>query len=154
MSVRFAFVFGIIWVSSCILRHLKYRYGHFDALRWALGNTAEGSFDNPTWRGVKKPNIAAGNPPGGCFPSDTHEQLYNGRLPVFRTEEELMTSRPRNFHRMLGFDDDGMVSKGSLGGIVDLPDAMSREFPSFKYFIKCFYKYRFHGLASKLDQLC
>ena len=29
-----------------------------------------------------------------------------------------------------------------------------REFPSFEYSIKCFYKYRLHGLASKLDQLC
>lgn len=82
--------------------------------------------DSPTaepWRGVKSLSIGADNLPAGCLPSDTHEQLYNRRLPVFRTEEELMTNRPRNFHRMLGFDDDGMVSQGSLGGIVDFRNA-------------------------------
>ena len=119
MAVRFASLSAIILVSTCLLIQLKYQYGHLGTLQMVV-------LDSPTaepWRGVKSLSIGADNLPAGCFPSDTHKQLYNRSLPVFRTEEELMTNRPRNFHRMLGFDDDEMVSQGSLGGIVDFRNA-------------------------------
>lgn len=125
--------FVAIGLSVCSLVHLKYDFGYLGHA--AVDVCTRGSAANPL-------TLQANPMPTGCgFP-------VNNSFPIFRSEEDVMTNQPRNFHRKPGLDNaDGPVLRGFLGGFVNLRNAYLLS--KYQISFNCDMVYVPHGCKSE-----